>query len=413
MRLGWPITVVLLAAAAPGGAADALEWRRGELKLKPAGYFQGDLRGFPGWEVDEDETTGTLREDTRDIRRARLGLEAELGDRLSGEVIFDVNELLNSVIPPDDTGTAFSVRRDLRNAYVELALGKDHFLRGGHFKLPVSREFLTSAAKTDFAERSLLANGIAPGRDWGLMLGGELKVARQLRYLVGAFAGDAWGEEIRGGPTGAARLVLELVDGVELGGSVTIGTAEADDEDPIVEPEPKSLRGRSASGWSFFRRVHVDGSRRRVGADTQIARGPITLKAEVLHGYEERLKQGSTFDDLPAISGLGWSASAVWRVLGAKKGGGAPLDLAVRYESLEFDDEGPDEGFAGTGSRARNIRPQSSKALSGGLSFWPKKWARILGNVVLDRYNDELLAPEPGRKGTYVTLIARLQVEVP
>lgn len=412
MHFRWMITV-LLAGVAAIAAADPPEWKRGELELKPTGYFQGDLRGFPGWDVEKDETTGTLREDMRDVRRLRLGVEAELGDRISGEVVFDVNELLNSVIPPDDPGTAFSLRRDLRNAYVELALGKDHFVRGGHFKLPVSREFLTSAAKTDFAERSLLANGIAPGRDWGVMLGGELNVARELRYIAGVFAGDAWGEDIRGGPTAALRLVLEAVDGFELGTSVTIGTAEGDPEDPAFDPRPKSLRGRSASGWSFFRRVHVDGSRRRMGADAQYARGPFTLKAEVLHGREERLQQGATLDDLPAVSGFGWSASGIWRVLGATKGSGAPLDLALRYESLGFDDVGPDEGFAGAGNRARNIRPQSAKAVSAGVSYWPRKWARVLTNVVLDSYNDELLAPEPGRTGTYVTVIARVQLEVP
>ena len=113
------------------------------------------------------------------------------------------------------------------------------------------------------------------------------------------------------------------------------------------------------------------------------------------------------------MEGFGWSATAVWRVMGAKKKSGPPLDLAARYESLSFDDVGPDEGFAGTGSRARNIRPQSSTSMSGGVSYYPRKWVRLIGNVVLDRYNDELLAPEPGRKGTYVTLIARLQVEIP
>jgi len=416
LGLRWPMTVLLVAAAVPSAAA-GLEWRHGDLKVKPAGYFQGDLRAFPGWEVAED-TTG-LREDPRDIRRLRLGAEAELGDRLSGEVIFDANELANAIIPPDDPGAAFALRRDLRNAYVELALGKDHFLRGGHFKLPVSREFLTSAAKMDFAERSLLANGIAPGRDWGLMLGGEAKVARQVRYLVGAFAGDSWGEDTRGGPTAAARVVLEAVDGLELAASASIGSVEGDPEitDPLdptqIDPRAKSLRGRSASGWSFFRRVHVDGARRRLGADAQFSRGPFTVKAEVLHGREERNGQGSTFDDLPAVEGFGWSATAVWRVMGAKKKSGPPLDLAARYESLSFDDVGPDEGFAGTGSRARNIRPQSSTSMSGGVSYYPRKWVRLIGNVVLDRYNDELLAPEPGRKGTYVTLIARLQVEIP
>jgi hypothetical protein len=137
-----------------------------------------------------------------------------------------------------------------------------------------------------------------------------------------------------------------------------------------------------------------------------------------MHTREERKGQGSTFVDLPAVEGIGWSATAVWRLRGpwSKKDeahGTTPLDLSVRIEGLGFDDVGPDEGFAGTTDRARNIRPQSSRAMLGGLSYWPRRWMRLLGNVIVDRYNDALLAPEMGRKGNYVTLIGRLQVEVP
>ena len=412
MRGNGTILSVLLLAGASATAGDFLEWKSGDLKLKGIGYVQGDLRVYPNWDVTEDDTTGNLREDAADIRRLRVGVEMELGDRISGELVFDANELLNSVIPPDDPGSAFSFRRDVRDAFLELAFSKDHFVRAGHFKLPVSREFLTGAAKIDFAERSLLAGGLAPARDWGLAVGGEIGGDTKLSYLVGGFAGDAYGEDIRGELTGAGRLVLELGKALEIGVSGSYGTVDADPEDPIIDPQPKSLRGRNASGWSFFRRVHVDGQRRRLGADVQVVTGPLTVKGEVLHGREERKGQGSNFDDLPGLEGFGWSASAVLRIAGAGKGE-APLDLAARYESLHFDDIGPDEGFAGFGTRARNLRPQSSRALSGGASYRPREWMRLMANVVLDTYNDQLFAPEIGRTGTYMTVIGRLQFEVP
>jgi hypothetical protein len=201
-------------------------------------------------------------------------------------------------------------------------------------------------------------------------------------------------------------------------GSGSLGRVEADPEDPKVSPRPHSLRGRSASGWSFFRRVHVDGRRRRMGGDLQYVAGPLTLRGEVLHAREERLGQGSTFKDLPAVKGLGWSGTAVWRLRGprSKKDeahGTQILELAARYERLRFDDEGPDDEFAGTTDRARNIRPQGSHSLLGGLSYWPRPWVRMIGNVILDRYDDTLLAPEMGNAGRYVTVIGRLQVEVP
>jgi len=414
-RVGLVTALVMSALHAPAAAGDFLEWKAGDLKLKAAGYAQGDLRAFPNWDVREDSSTGNLREDRADVRRLRAGFEVELGV-FSGEFIVDGADLLNSAIAPDDTGVAFAMRRDLKDAYAELALGKDHFIRAGHFKIPVSREFLTSAAKIDFAERSRLADGMAPGRDWGAMLGGTLAVARGLSYFVGAFAGDGWADNSRAELTGAGRLVLELRNGLEIGASGSLGTVEADPEDPVLEPQPKSLRGSSASGWSFFERVQVDGRRRRLGADFLCEAGALTLKAEVLQGRDERKGQGARFDDLPAVEGLGWAASASLRVIGprSKKGtsGAAPLDIAVRYESLRFDDEEGNIGFEGSGDRARNIRDQSSSALSGGVSFRPRTWMRLLANAVFERYNDALFAPE-GREGSYLTLFGRLQFEIP
>jgi phosphate-selective porin len=411
----WLVTVLVMSALhAPASAGDFLEWKTGDLKLKGAGYFQGDVRAFPNWDVIEDSSTGNLREDRADVRRLRAGIEMELG-ALSGEFIIDANELLNSAVGPDDTGVAFSMRRDLKNAYAELAIGKDHFIRAGHFKLPVTREFLTSAAKTDFAERSLLADGLAPGRDWGGMLGGKLPVAHGLEYLVGAFAGDGWADNSRSSVTGAGRLVLELSGSLEVATSASFGKVEADPEDPVFEPQPKSLRGRSASGWSFFERVHVDGKRRRLGADLRCEAGPLTLKGEVMQARDERNGQGARFDDLPAVEALGWAASAVLRLSGPRSKNdtstGVPIDLAVRYESLRFNDE-EDSGFAGSGDRSRNIREQSATAMTGGLSVWPTGWVRLLANAIVERYNDALFSPE-GRKGNYLTLIGRLQIEVP
>jgi phosphate-selective porin len=169
----------------------------------------------------------------------------------------------------------------------------------------------------------------------------------------------------------------------------------------------------------------VDGTRRRLGADARLYRGPVGLRAEVLQMTTERRGQGSVFDDLPAEVARGWTASATWLVTGDRKqrtikperpihrGGVGAIEVGVRYEALRLDDDGPETGFAGAGSRARNIRPVGGKNLTGGLSWWPVEFVRLMGNVVLERYDDPLLAPVPGRKGDYVTLLGRLQLSVP
>jgi hypothetical protein len=192
---------------------------------------------------------------------------------------------------------------------------------------------------------------------------------------------------------------------------------KADPEGGGVDPEAKGLRGESASGWTFFHRPHVDGPRRRLGADVVYTLSAFTLKAEVLHSHEERRGQGSTFTDVPPVAGFGWSTVAIWRVHGPRskkdESKARPLDVLLRFESLHFDDTGDPSGFEGSGNRARNLRPETGRALSAGVTYWLRPWVRLMGNAVIDRYSDGLLAPEKDRQGNYVTLLARLHVELP
>jgi phosphate-selective porin len=130
------------------------------------------------------------------------------------------------------------------------------------------------------------------------------------------------------------------------------------------------------------------------------------------------------FEDLPDTLITGWAVSGTWLVTGEKKRGtirperplfrgpGA-IEVAARYESLRVDDDGPDSGFAGSGNRARNIRRAGDRVITGGLSWWPRRWMRLVGNVVLEHFEDALLAPEAGRQGYYTTLLGRLQVSLP
>ena len=142
-------------------------------------------------------------------------------------------------------------------------------------------------------------------------------------------------------------------------------------------------------------------------------------------GAGDRVEQGGGREIKKEKIGEGWVGSATWLVTGDRKsrsvrparplskGGPGAIQLGVRYERLRFDDEGDDAGFAGAGNRARNIRPAEASAWTGGLSWWPESSVRLLGNVVLERFEDALLAPEPGRRGNYVTILGRLQLQLP
>src|SRR5688572_20316610 len=190
-----PRPAVLAAALALGLALPAraagphVEIVKGDFRFAPSGYIQGDFRSFQDWEAG-DEDTGNLRGETSELRRLRLGFELEYKWL---QVEFDVDPL--------DDGD------ELKDLYADLKLHDAFRLRGGHFKLPVSAEFLTSAARTDFIERSLLADAMGPDRDWGLMAHGQ---ADRLGYQVGLFRGDARTSATRADWTGAARLTFEL-----------------------------------------------------------------------------------------------------------------------------------------------------------------------------------------------------------
>lgn len=374
-------------------------------KLRVNSYAQGDLRTRRNFTDGDDEEPGLNGTDTL-LRRARIGLEGEWR-RFSFEAMVD----------PSDEGEV------LKDLYGELEVARALRIRGGHFKVPVSAEFLTSIAKTDFIERSMIATHLAPARDWGVMASGA--PFKRFDYMVGLFEGDGRTQRSRANRTVAARLEYGALKSLDLGASFSEGDVAADAEVEDVESVPRGLPGIGASQFRFYDPHFVDGRRRRLGADARWTGGPVSLRGEWLRATQERRAQGSVFEDLPGEIGQGWVASATWLVTGDKKsrtikpdqplskGGPGAVEIGARYESLRFDDEGDDVGFAGAGNRARNIRPAADRAFTGGLSWWPEAWIRVMGNVVLERFEDALLAPEPGRRERYTTILGRLQVQLP
>jgi phosphate-selective porin OprO/OprP len=427
------VTLALVCAIAPAAPA-AGDWKlepfrlrnkKADFEVKLAGYVQWDFRSFPGWQVEEP----TQRADGFDTRRLRLGVDLKW-KKFSFEYVHELagpfQDLTQDGEPPYDGA-------ELKNLYGEYEFAKEFSFRVGHFKPPVSPEFLTSASRTEFQERSLLSNALAPDREWGAMAFGRIK--KRLDYSIGVFAGDGSYSDGRAETTFATRLVFEAVKGLDLGGSFSIGDVVAEPDGPGTDPSPKGFRGLSPTGWRFYERKFVDGRRLRWGVDGQYLRGPFGFKAELLQGREQRQGQGSTFGDLPEEVGTGWSLTASWIATGEKKerslkpkrpvtkGGPGLLELAARYESLHFDDAGPDTGFEGAGNRASNLRPARDRAVWFGVSWWPAEFMRVQGNALVEHYLDPLLAPEPpGARfvtdepkgsGPYFTLLARIQFMFP
>lgn len=74
----------------------------------------------------------------------------------------------------------------LLDAYVEYKVGRALRLRGGRFKIPVLREWVESARVLASVERSAVVQLFLPGRNYGLMLSGELS---DIEYAAGALTG--------------------------------------------------------------------------------------------------------------------------------------------------------------------------------------------------------------------------------
>jgi phosphate-selective porin len=379
-----------------------LNLRRGDFRFQLGGYVQADFRSYHDWEAG-DEDTGLLRSDTAELRRLRIGFEARYR-RLKLELDVD----------PQDVGD------ELKNALANLRLAKGLEVQVGHMKVPVSAEFLTSAARTDFVERSLLATHIGPARDWGVMAQGERD---WLLVQAGVFLGDGRTRNDRSETTAVSRIVFQPARGLELGGSASLADVEAEAAGPGLDPRAKGIVGEGPAGFVFYDRHFVQGQRRRLGLEGSYRRGPVGLSGEWLRAREERKGQGSVLDDLPAQVATGWYAGATWLLTGEKKDntirprrpvprGPGAIEIGARVEMFEFDDDGPSSGFEGAGNRARNIRPAGDRIVTGGLSWWPVAWLRFMGNVVVERFRDPLLAPEPGRRGNYVTFLARTQLQL-
>ena len=373
-----------------------------EIKLQ--GYLQADFRSFQDWQVG-DGTDDSLRAPEFEWRRLRIGVDGRWR-RLSME--FDVD-------PAFDKGDR------LKNAWLGLSVARELRMRGGHMKLPVSPEWLTSAGKTDFVERAVVVDSLRPSRDWGGVLDGQL--GHVAEYIAGVFEGDDRTSHKRAGTTAAGRLVLKPARWFDLGGSFSQGDVTADPVTPGVDTKPKGLDGTSGTGYRFFPGVYVNGRRLRWGADARLQAGPVALWGEFLEAREERKGQGPSLEDLPDVRGRGWSATATWLVTGERKsrtirprrglfGGPGAVELAARYEEASFDDVS-NEGFEAAGSRSGNIRPAGIKTFTGSVSWWPTSFLRFQGNVLVERYDDALRAPEPGRQGNYVSLVGRAQVHLP
>jgi phosphate-selective porin OprO/OprP len=370
--------------------------------------LQGDVRAFsPDITTDEGEF---------DIQRVRFGLEGNFLKDFEYEVEREFRQSFGG--------------RTSKNRWRDADLNIRHFrnfqVRIGKFKAPFSMERLTSAHKLDFVLRSRIADDLAPGRDVGASVHGRF-FERGLNYEVGVFRRDGEDEnaesidaETRGERMYAARVTgtpLGLLPVPKIAKDLELGIASTSSNIP---EGLSGMRGKTASGHTFFRRVYVDGTRFRLGTELNWSPGPFSIKSEFIHVRDDRSKQSIRATDLPPFIARGWYLTGTWAITGEKNADGiqprhslfvdrgiGAIQLAARYEQLRFGSS-QHIGTPSRSPRASNILGNSDRVWTLGANWYLNSFIKVQVNGVHDKIEDTQRSPISDRANYWMGIL-RLQ----
>jgi phosphate-selective porin OprO/OprP len=301
------------------------------------------------------------QEGALDLRRARVGIQGKVHDRVKYEIEHDLAEKSDP----------------WQDAYMNVVVFDALEVRAGRFKMPFSLTRLISAADLDFVYRPLAATWLAPGRDNGVMAHGSL--GHGIKYQAGMFAGG--GNRVRESerrdpvvtPTAAARITVKAIRRLTVGASSTIGTV----------PEGRnSLAGRDFADDTLFPRFYVSGRRLRVGLEAVWDHGPVDVSAEFIRAADERRGQAVDESDLPDVVAGGWHVSGTWRFLGKKDTGA--LELAARIEQFRIDSHTSGE-MPSTSERAATIFAHADHAWTIGINWYVHRWVKLQANAIREQ----------------------------
>jgi phosphate-selective porin OprO/OprP len=360
-----------------------------------------------------------IDEDTFDFRTARVALKGDLSTHFD----FEVERAI-------ETEGGFG---DWKDVYLNWTTFDAVRVKAGRFKMPFGLEQNTGATDVDFAYRSLASSTIAPARDRGAMVYGELS-GNDFTYEFGMFDDDGdngelkepqfvqAGEDLKGvGPSYAGRVTANLLKGLPVADklkSMRFGVAYTTAQIP---EGLNSLRGRSVWGTEdYFEPVYVKGRRQRFGAQFDWTPGPTGFKAEWMQSREERTAQSNRNEDLSAFVGTGWYASGTWFVTGEDKddninprkplfrGGVGAVEILARYDQLEFG-SASQTGVAFTNPRSERLLGNTDRVWTFGVNWMLNRWVRVMTNAIYESFEDASRTPKPGTDKFWSGLI-RLQV---
>lgn len=218
---------------------------------------------------------------TGSINRARLAA--------SGTLVEVVTWRLQAEFRTGSVGTG-RASVSLQDAYLRYNPGK-WAVQAGQFKTPFSREFITSLADVETADRSAVVDSLAPKRDIGLM--GEYNFP-WLTLLGGVFNGEGQNVNVNADSTvlGVARMIVRPMTelSVALNAARYFGDSTRYGVDVAYEP-----------GWGTLKGEYLGQHRDSAGGRDDwgwYGLGAVTLLrgAQLVGKYEELARTGNSSD---------------------------------------------------------------------------------------------------------------------
>lgn len=354
------------------------------------------------------------------LRSARLGLKGKLTRHVSWEIERQVTK------NAEDRQVEFG---DWKDVNAEWRTFDAIRVKGGRFKVPFGLEQTNGISELDFVYQSLGSAEIAPGRDRGGMVFGDLG---HVNYEVGVFDDDGDNAKSNApqfvlagqhpknlGPGFAARVVGDVFRPFTSGRlrSANVGIAYTSAELP---EGLFSLRGESVFGYNLTNRAYVKGRRQRLGTQFEWTPGSKSLKAEWMQSREQRKQQSNRNQDLSDLVGTAWYVSGSWIITGEKKdknikvkhqvyrGGPGAIELAARIERLTFESASK-EGPAFTNPRADHVQPNGDTVFTAGVNWTTSRWTRVIFNAIHESIVDATRAPKKGET-SFWSGVVRLNV---
>lgn len=405
----------------PGGRGWTFSWKQ-HPSMRYASWFRLDVEGK--MQEDFHSAYGPVKDlKTWEFHRNRFGVKGYVTKHIEYEV---EHEFTETELTEKDITAGITPKSRWKDVNVNLTYLKNAQLQFGKFKVPFGLDQLTGVTHNDFIYRSLGANYLAPGRDWGGQVHGSFW-KHGFEYATGVFQHDgdnARSKKIEGGGTTFAtrvngtpfrRLASSSIGAIEVGSAFTI-SALSDDSF-----RPNGLRGRTVMTQdTFYESVYVKGHRRRWEADIDWTSGPASLRAEYTSVGDDRLNQGIIEQDLPDARARSWYVSGTWVLTGEDKrrplkaaapfaqGGIGAIELAARYERMWFDSSPVGQSAPSRNPRAQTILASGDRALTLGINWTLNRFTKIQVNGIREHVEDPQRNPVPNTDAFW-SRVVRLQ----